>query len=92
MLQYESPVLDAAFVRPDPDEFIRAEMEWHFQPKDGFGSVVVFVSTAAPRGATGGCCARTQDPTCSSATRGSEDKAQRRQGRLECDRTCGGGH
>src|SRR5262249_47314026 len=29
-------------------------------------------------------------PTCSSATRGSEDKAQRRQGRLECDRTYGG--
>ena len=31
-------------------------------------------------------------PWCSSATRGSEDKAQRRQGRLECDRICGGDH
>jgi phenylacetate-coenzyme A ligase PaaK-like adenylate-forming protein len=36
MLQYESPVLDAAFdVRPDPDEFIRAAMEWHFNPATG---------------------------------------------------------
>src|SRR6185437_1511016 len=49
-------------------------------------------STIAPRGGTGGCCARTQDPWRSGATRGSEDKAQRRQGRLECERICGGGH
>ncbi len=49
-------------------------------------------SRAAPRVVTGGCCARTQDPTCGSATRGSEDKAQRRQGPLECRRTCGRVH
>jgi phenylacetate-coenzyme A ligase PaaK-like adenylate-forming protein len=36
MLRYESPVLDVAFdVRPDPDEFIRAAMEWHFSPATG---------------------------------------------------------
>src|SRR3981081_1729995 len=36
MLQYENPVLDVAFdVRPDPDEFIRAAMDWHFNPATG---------------------------------------------------------
>jgi vacuolar-type H+-ATPase subunit H len=55
-------------------------------------AVVVPVSAVAPRGVTGGCCARTQDLTRSSATRRSEDKAQRRQGRLECERSCGDGH
>jgi phenylacetate-coenzyme A ligase PaaK-like adenylate-forming protein len=36
MLQYESPVLDVAFdVRPDPDEFIRAAMDWHFSLATG---------------------------------------------------------
>ena len=35
--------------------------------------MVAHVCTVAPRGATGGCQARTQDPTCSSATQGSED-------------------
>ena len=53
--------------------------------------VVTPVSTFAPRGAAGGCQARTQDPTCSSATRGSEDKAWRRQTYLECERICGRG-
>src|ERR671934_256843 len=38
----------------------------------------------APRAATGGCHARTQEPTRSSATRGDEDAAWRRQGPLEC--------
>ena len=46
------------------------------------------VNAIAPRGATGGCQARTQDPTGSSATRGSEDTAWRRQACLECDRIC----
>jgi phenylacetate-coenzyme A ligase PaaK-like adenylate-forming protein len=36
MLQHEKPVLDVAFdVHPDPDEFIRAAMEWHFSPTTG---------------------------------------------------------
>ncbi|MCW3017033.1 MAG: putative arylcarboxylate reductase component [Solirubrobacterales bacterium] len=36
MLQREKPVLDVAFdVHPDPDEFIRAAMEWHFSPTTG---------------------------------------------------------
>jgi hypothetical protein len=31
-----NPVLDLPFdVRPDPDEFIRAAMEWHFNPETG---------------------------------------------------------
>src|ERR1700761_1798689 len=46
------------------------------------------VSSVAPRGTTGGGMARTQDPTCGSATRGSEDAARRRQGCLDCQRTC----
>ncbi len=54
--------------------------------------VVAPVSRFASRGATGGCRARTQDPTCSPATRGSEDNAWRRQACLECERTCGRGH
>ena len=49
-----------------------------------WGSLVLRPGSGlAPRGDTGGCLARTQDPTCSSATRGSENKARRRQGRLE---------
>jgi hypothetical protein len=42
-----------------------------------FGAHLVFrlVSSLAPRGATGGCTARTQNPTCGSATRGFEDAA-----------------
>jgi phenylacetate-coenzyme A ligase PaaK-like adenylate-forming protein len=36
MLQHEKPVLDVAFdVHPDPDEFIRAAMDWHFSPATG---------------------------------------------------------
>src|ERR1700704_1011277 len=36
MLQYESSVLDAASdVHPDPDEFIQAAMDWHFDPTTG---------------------------------------------------------
>ena len=36
MLQYESPALDVAFdAHPDPDEFVRAAMEWHFSPATG---------------------------------------------------------
>jgi phenylacetate-coenzyme A ligase PaaK-like adenylate-forming protein len=36
MLHYESSVLDVAFdVHPDPDEFIRAAMDWHFGPTTG---------------------------------------------------------
>src|SRR5881394_943330 len=54
--------------------------------------VVGFVSTATPRGATGGCLARTQDSTCTGRTRESEDKARRRQGCLECRRICEIGH
>ncbi len=43
-------------------------------------------SSWAPRGATGGCLARTQEPWRSGATRGDEDEAERRQGCLECTR------
>jgi phenylacetate-coenzyme A ligase PaaK-like adenylate-forming protein len=36
MLQHESPVLDVEFdVHTDPDEFIRAAMDWHFSPATG---------------------------------------------------------
>jgi phenylacetate-coenzyme A ligase PaaK-like adenylate-forming protein len=36
MLQAAAPVLDLPFdVHPDPDEFIRAAMEWHFSPQTG---------------------------------------------------------
>ena len=36
MLQAANPVLDVAFdVHPDPDEFIRAAMDWHFNPRTG---------------------------------------------------------
>jgi phenylacetate-coenzyme A ligase PaaK-like adenylate-forming protein len=36
MLQHANPVLDVAFdVHPDPDEFIHAAMEWHFNPATG---------------------------------------------------------
>jgi acyl-CoA synthetase (AMP-forming)/AMP-acid ligase II len=36
MLQHEKPVLDIAFDgHPDPDEFIRAAIEWHFSPATG---------------------------------------------------------
>jgi phenylacetate-coenzyme A ligase PaaK-like adenylate-forming protein len=36
MLQETKPVLDVAFdVHPDPDEFIRAAMDWHFSPTTG---------------------------------------------------------
>ena len=51
-----------------------------------------FRSSCAPRGVTGGCRARTQEPTRSSAARGDEDAARRRQGRLECTRVSESGH
>jgi phenylacetate-coenzyme A ligase PaaK-like adenylate-forming protein len=36
MLQQALPVLDVAYdVQPDPDEFIRAAMDWHFSPATG---------------------------------------------------------
>jgi phenylacetate-coenzyme A ligase PaaK-like adenylate-forming protein len=36
MLQHTKPVLDVASdVHPDPDEFIRAAMDWHFSPSTG---------------------------------------------------------
>src|SRR4030088_1884126 len=36
MLQHPKPVLDIGFDgHPDPDEFIRAAMEWHFSPATG---------------------------------------------------------
>src|SRR3981081_3073510 len=36
MLQHESPGLDVEFdVHTDPDEFIRAAMDWHFSPDTG---------------------------------------------------------
>jgi phenylacetate-coenzyme A ligase PaaK-like adenylate-forming protein len=36
MLQHAKPLLDVAFdVRPDPDEFIQAAMDWHFSPTTG---------------------------------------------------------
>jgi phenylacetate-coenzyme A ligase PaaK-like adenylate-forming protein len=36
MLQVEKSVLDVPFdVRPDPEEFIRAAMDWHFDPTTG---------------------------------------------------------
>jgi phenylacetate-coenzyme A ligase PaaK-like adenylate-forming protein len=36
MLQYEQAALDIEFdVAPDPDEFIRAAMDWHFSPTTG---------------------------------------------------------
>jgi acyl-CoA synthetase (AMP-forming)/AMP-acid ligase II len=36
MLQHAKPPLDVAFdVHPDPDEFIRAAMDWHFSPATG---------------------------------------------------------
>ena len=36
MLRHETPALDAEFdVQPDPDEFIRAGMDWHFSPTTG---------------------------------------------------------
>jgi phenylacetate-coenzyme A ligase PaaK-like adenylate-forming protein len=35
-VQYTNPVLDVPFdVQPDPDEFIRAAMDWHFSPTTG---------------------------------------------------------
>jgi hypothetical protein len=40
-----------------------------------------------PRVVTGGCCARTQEPMRSSATRGDEDAAQRRWGPLDWNRS-----
>jgi hypothetical protein len=42
--------------------------------------------TAAPRAPGGGCRARTQEPTRSSAARGDEDTARRRRTVLECGR------
>jgi phenylacetate-coenzyme A ligase PaaK-like adenylate-forming protein len=36
MLHHTNPVLDVPFdVRPDPDEFIQAAMDWHFSPVTG---------------------------------------------------------
>ena len=36
MLQHAKPVPDALFdVHPDPDTFIPAAMEWHFNPSTG---------------------------------------------------------
>jgi phenylacetate-coenzyme A ligase PaaK-like adenylate-forming protein len=36
MLQHARPALDVAVdVQPDPDEFIRAAMDWHFSPDTG---------------------------------------------------------
>jgi phenylacetate-coenzyme A ligase PaaK-like adenylate-forming protein len=36
MLQHAKPLLDVAFdAQPDPDEFIRAAMDWHFDPATG---------------------------------------------------------
>jgi phenylacetate-coenzyme A ligase PaaK-like adenylate-forming protein len=36
MLQQAKPLLDAAFdVQPDPDEFVRAAMDWHFSSRTG---------------------------------------------------------
>ncbi|MEO7195372.1 MAG: phenazine antibiotic biosynthesis protein, partial [Pseudonocardiaceae bacterium] len=36
MSRVTQPVLDVPFnTRPDPDEFIRAAMEWHFNPDTG---------------------------------------------------------
>jgi phenylacetate-coenzyme A ligase PaaK-like adenylate-forming protein len=35
MLQDAHHVLDAAPVHPDPDEFIRSAMDWHFSPETG---------------------------------------------------------
>jgi phenylacetate-coenzyme A ligase PaaK-like adenylate-forming protein len=36
MVQHTQPPLDAAFdVEPDPEEFIRAAMDWHFNPRTG---------------------------------------------------------
>lgn len=36
MVQHANPVLEAPLdVRPDPDEFIRAAMDWHFSPETG---------------------------------------------------------
>jgi phenylacetate-coenzyme A ligase PaaK-like adenylate-forming protein len=36
MLQYEKSVLDVGVdVHPDPDEFVRAAMDWHFSPATG---------------------------------------------------------
>jgi phenylacetate-coenzyme A ligase PaaK-like adenylate-forming protein len=36
MLEYANSVMDVAFdVHPDPDEFIRAAMDWHFSPTTG---------------------------------------------------------
>jgi phenylacetate-coenzyme A ligase PaaK-like adenylate-forming protein len=36
MVQHQKPVLDVASdAHPDPDEFIRAAMEWHFGPSTG---------------------------------------------------------
>ncbi len=46
-------------------------------PRSGSSSAP-FGCSLAPRGATGGCLARTQNPTCTGGTRGFEDKARRR--------------
>jgi phenylacetate-coenzyme A ligase PaaK-like adenylate-forming protein len=35
MLQDAHHVLDVALVHPDPDEFIRSAMDWHFSPETG---------------------------------------------------------
>jgi phenylacetate-coenzyme A ligase PaaK-like adenylate-forming protein len=35
MLKDAQQVLDVALVHPDPDEFIRAAMDWHFSPATG---------------------------------------------------------
>jgi phenylacetate-coenzyme A ligase PaaK-like adenylate-forming protein len=35
MLKDAQQVLDVALVHPDPDEFIRAAMDWHFSPTTG---------------------------------------------------------
>ena len=45
-----------------------------------------------PRVVTGGCWARTQEATRSSAARADEDAAQRRRMPLECHRIHGEGH
>ena len=58
-----------------------------------------FGNSVAPRVVTGGCCARTQEPTRSRATRGWrrwrsqwQDDAQRRQGPLDCHPIDESGH
>ena len=50
--------------------------------------VVPNANTVTPRVVTGGCLARMQEATCSSAARAFEDAARRRRGPLEWNRTC----